>query len=96
MAQAEDLIVFKAIAGRPKDVQDATTLLVLHSAIDHSRVRRRVSQLAALAEDPAPVNVLEAMIAAAGAIPRPRITKPPGRNASGKRSLKESKPRKRR
>ena len=30
MAQAEDLVVFKAIAGRPKDIEDATTLLVLY------------------------------------------------------------------
>lgn len=96
MARAEDLIVFKAIAGRPKDIQDATTLLVLYSAIDRRRIRHRVSQLAALAEDPAPVNVLEAVIAAAGAEPRIPTTKPPRRRASQKRDHKESKPRKRR
>lgn len=92
MAQAEDLIVFKSIAGRPKDVQDATTLLVLYSAIDRSRVRRRVSQLAALAEDLAPVNVLEAVIAAAGTVPRIQSTTPPRRRASHKHGVKGSKP----
>jgi hypothetical protein len=97
MAQAEDLIVFKAIAGRPKDVQDATTLLVLYSAIDRSRVRRRVSQLAALADDLAPVNVLEAVIAAAGTtMPQLRTAKlPPRRRALRKGGIKQTKPGKR-
>jgi hypothetical protein len=94
MAQAEDLIVFKAIAGRPKDIQDATTLLVLYPEIDRARVRRRVRQLAALAEDTAPVNVLETAIAAAKTVPRVRTAKrPPRRGARHNRSLKE-KPRK--
>jgi len=96
MAQAEDLVVFKAIAGRPKDIEDATTLLVLYPALDRTRLRRRVSQLAALAEDPAPISVLEAVIAAAGTVPRLQTTKRPRRRTSNKRGLSETKPRKRR
>lgn len=96
MAQAEDLIVFKAIAGRPKDIQDMTTLLVLYPAIDRARVRHRVSQLAALAEDAAPLNVLEAAIAAAGTVPQLRSSKAaPRRRAPHKRGLGAPKPRKR-
>lgn len=72
MAQAEDLVVFKAIAARPKDIEDATALLVLYPAIDRARVRRRVSQLAALAEDAAAIDALEAAIAATTATPRRR------------------------
>jgi hypothetical protein len=96
MAQAEDLIVFKAIAGRPKDIQDMTTLLVLYPAIDRARVRRRVSQLAALIEDPAPVKALEALIAAVRTVPQLRRAKlPPRGSAPHKRGLKETKPRNR-
>ena len=72
MARAEDLVIFKALAARPTDIQDATTLLALHAEIDLARVRRRVGELAVLAEEPALVDGLEAMIAAA----RPKRRKP--------------------
>jgi len=52
MARVEDLLVFKAIAGRSRDVDDAVTLLTLHPNIDLSAVRRRVAELAELAEAP--------------------------------------------
>jgi hypothetical protein len=48
----ESLIVFKAIAGRPKDVDDMEALLDLYPNIDRQRVRTRVAELAALAESP--------------------------------------------
>ncbi len=51
MATPEDLIVFKAVAARPKDLEDAETLLVLYPAVDVERVRRRVLELAELAGD---------------------------------------------
>ena len=50
MARAEDLVIFKAIAGRPKDMDDAEALLLLHPDIDVDRVRRVVRVLAELAE----------------------------------------------
>jgi hypothetical protein len=52
MCTAEDLIVFKAIAGRPKDAQDAEALLALYPQIDRAYVRSRVAVLAELAEAP--------------------------------------------
>lgn len=52
MCTAENLIVFKAIAGRPKDVQDAEALLALYPQIDRAYVRSRVAVLAELAEAP--------------------------------------------
>jgi hypothetical protein len=69
MAQAEDLVVFKAIAGRPKDIEDATTLLVLYPEMDRARLRARVSQLAELADEPALIGGLDAAIGASGKHP---------------------------
>lgn len=63
MARPEDLVVFKAIAGRPKDIEDATALLTLYPRMDLSRLRKRVSQLAALAEEPGLASGLETAIA---------------------------------
>jgi hypothetical protein len=46
IAQAEDLIIFKAIAWRPQDQQDVERLLALHGdRIDLQRVRRHVKEL---------------------------------------------------
>lgn len=64
MAQAEDLVVFKAIAGRPKDIEDATALLVLYPELDRAGLRERVRQLAELADSPALADGLDAAIAA--------------------------------
>jgi hypothetical protein len=69
MAQAEDLVIFKVIAGRPKDIEDATTLLVLYPEMDRARLRARVSQLAELADEPALTGGLDAAIGASGKHP---------------------------
>jgi hypothetical protein len=65
MARPEDLVVFKAIAARPKDVEDAVALLLMHPNIDLAATRRRVAELATLAESPELLEGLEAMIATA-------------------------------
>jgi len=96
MAQAEDLVVFKAVAARPKDIEDATALLVLYPRIDRVRVRQRVRQLAALAEDPAAIGALEAAMAAAGAPKLRGARKRPKRmSAATRASLRATKPRSR-
>ncbi len=67
MARVEELVVFKAIAGRPRDVDDAKTLLNLYPNIDLNRVRQRVTELAELAEAPELLSGLEAILRAAPA-----------------------------
>ena len=62
MARPEDLIVFKAIAGRPRDIEDATALLVLYPDLDRDRMRDQVKQLAALADQPELAHGLETAI----------------------------------
>jgi len=62
MCTAESLVVFKAIAGRPKDTEDAEALLVLYPDIDRSRVRSRVAELAALAEAAEMLDGLDEML----------------------------------
>lgn len=83
MAKPEDLVVFKAIAGRGKDIDDATALLTLYPQIDLSRLRSRVRRLAALAEAPELGAGLEAAIARA-AEARPGHTTAQPRRAKAK------------
>jgi fructose-specific phosphotransferase system component IIB len=64
MARPEDLVIFKALAARPKDIEDATALIAMHE-IDLDRVRRRVEELADLAEEPRLINEVEAIISRA-------------------------------
>jgi hypothetical protein len=65
MAQPEDLIVFKSIAGRGRDVDDVIALLTLYPDIDLERARARVRELAFAAEAPELVVGLETAIIAA-------------------------------
>lgn len=87
MARPEDLVIFKALAGRPKDIDDATALLLLHRDIDLARVRERVAELAMLGEAPELIDGLEAVIARAGSARR-------GQTLPAKKKRKTSKPRK--
>jgi hypothetical protein len=63
MARTEDLIIFKAMAGRPRDVEDASALLLLHGDVDLTRVRRHLHDLATLADEPEIELGLESIIA---------------------------------
>jgi hypothetical protein len=67
MAQVDDLIVFKAIAGRPRDIEDAVTLLALYPDTDMRRVRARVRALSRAAEAPELEQGLEDIVAASAA-----------------------------
>lgn len=80
MARVEELLVFKATAGRPRDVDDAVTLLTLYPRVDLARVRRRVAALAALAESPELELGLEKILHAAAAIPVPGAARRPVRS----------------
>lgn len=70
MARPEDLIVFKSIAGRGKDIEDTTALLTLYPKIDLPRIRAHVRELAALADAPELVDGLETAVNAAKAVRR--------------------------
>lgn len=70
MATPEALVVFKAIAARPKDLDDIHALLALHPDIDVARVRAHVQQLAELAGDDEIEKGFETAVAKARAIPR--------------------------
>ncbi len=59
-AGAEDLIVYKIIAHRPQDLEDAERLLILHgSKVDVTRVRRILLGLAEALEGPDRVQTLD-------------------------------------
>jgi uncharacterized membrane protein YccC len=55
---------------RPKDIEDATALLLLYPQLDLARVRRRVEELAALADEPELAEGLERIAANARSIRR--------------------------
>jgi len=64
---AEDLVIFKAIASRPRDLDDIRKLLQLHSAeIDLQRVRHWVNEFCLVLEDFDRARRFEALVAATG------------------------------
>lgn len=63
VAAVEDLVVYKAIAGRAKDLEDAETLLLTHAKLDAARIRRWVRILAETAEAPEMLERLDALLA---------------------------------
>jgi hypothetical protein len=97
MSSPEDLIVFKAIAARPKDVEDVQALLALYPKLDAARVRRRIAQLALLAEAPELVSAFDATVARSrGVASKSESASPPKRGpARGavRRGNRKTKPR---
>jgi hypothetical protein len=64
MCTPQNLVVFKAIAGRARDIEDAEALLALHPKINVARVRKRVAELSALAEAPELLEKFDAVVTA--------------------------------
>ena len=92
MARVEDLLVFKAIAGRSRDVDDAVTLLTLYPNVDLEVVCRRVTELAELAEAPELLLGLDAILRAPGStnptrrrLGKKRVHKPAARGKAPKK-----------
>jgi hypothetical protein len=91
MASVEALLVFKAIAGRARDIDDAVTLLTLYPNTDLANVRRRVVELAELAEAPELTLGLDEIVRV-GAVPS-GVTKR-RRRASAPQASAKPKPKK--
>jgi hypothetical protein len=85
MARPEDLVIFKSIAGRGKDMDDVVALLALYPKLDLARVRARVRELARLAEMPELASGLDAAIKST----RPR--KPARKTPAKKKPAKPAK-----
>lgn len=63
VAQAEDLVIYKAVAWRKRDQEDVERLLLLHGAgIDLDRVRNLVRQFAEALEEPERIEQFEALV----------------------------------
>jgi hypothetical protein len=89
MASAEDLVVLKAVAGRPVDLDDVKSLLLLHKDIDVSRVCDRVRDLAELVDAPELLEALERAIAEARRAQHGRGTADTGRATRSKTPKKK-------
>jgi len=61
VAGVESLIVMKAIASRPKDLEDIRNLLATNAPVDQSKVLTTVSEFAELLETPELTSQLEAL-----------------------------------
>ena len=59
----EDLIVMKAVAQRPKDLNDIEALLSVHKNLDLGRVRHWAGEFAAALETPGILDNLERLLA---------------------------------
>jgi hypothetical protein len=92
MARPEDLLVFKAIAGRGKDMDDVAALLALYPKLDLARARARVRELAALADTPELARGLDSAIESSVSA-RLGSPKPPRTSTSRKRPVRKTRPR---
>jgi hypothetical protein len=63
IARAEDLVIDKLVAARPRDLDDAEVLLALHGqGIDIARVRSVVKEFATLLEDDERPRLLDRLL----------------------------------
>ena len=66
VATPMDLVIYKIVASRPRDLDDAEKLLLLHADIDVAYVREVIGAFAAAIEQPERVEVLEALLEKVG------------------------------
>jgi hypothetical protein len=67
LPRPEDLIIYKLVAARPRDLDDAEKLLLLYGgSLDVPRIRRVVREFAEVLEDPARLEALERLLRATG------------------------------
>lgn len=60
--RAVDLVVYKGLAGRAKDLEDLGSLLLLHPELDLTGARRRLAELATAAEVPEILTGFDAIV----------------------------------
>jgi len=72
VARPEDLVVLKAVAGRPRDQADIESLLDAHPGLDLARVRRQVREFSEVLELPELLENLERLVGGARRRTRPR------------------------
>jgi predicted nucleotidyltransferase len=63
VASVEDLVVYKALAGRPKDLDDIETLLLTHPKVNVARMRRWIRALAKSVDAPEMAERLDELLA---------------------------------
>lgn len=67
LARVDDLVVYKLVAARARDLDDAERLILLHAQdLDVARLRRLVREFADALEDPERVKMLERLLRQAG------------------------------
>ena len=67
LPRPEDLIIYKLVAARPRDLDDVEKLLLLYGgSLDIARIRRVIREFAEVLEDPARLEALERLLRATG------------------------------
>jgi hypothetical protein len=66
LASPEDIVILKAVAGRPRDLGDIESVLAANPKLDYTRVRRWVREFAAALGKPDILKTLESLM------PRPK------------------------
>jgi len=63
----DDLVVYKLVAARPRDVDDAEKLLAIHGrTLDLPRVRRLLEEFCRALEDPSRLETFERLLRTTG------------------------------
>ncbi len=79
VATPEDLVILKAIAGRPRDIVDVEGLLAANPGIDRNRVRATTAMFADVLEAPEILETLERLLEVSRPGRPPRRKGPPKR-----------------